>query len=171
MLGGRQDKNGVLGRFFESFKKGVKRVVRDLVRFVDDIHFVTAARRGITNVVAELSNFFDAAIRSRIDFQHIDHFLALRDARAAVALVAGRVGRAFLAVESFGKNARRCGFSHTSRAGEQISVCHFLRGQRIFKRLGDMGLADDVVERLRAVFAGENAVAHAIGPFRRSMRP
>ena len=45
---------------------------RDLVRFVDDEDFVAVARRAVADVLAQLAHFVDAAIRCRVDLDHVD---------------------------------------------------------------------------------------------------
>ena len=42
-------------------------------------------------------------------------------------------------------------------------------GDRVLERRGDVRLADEIVERLRPIFARENLVAHAINLVPRRM--
>src|SRR5436309_15130304 len=77
VLGRGQDKHGVLGRLFESFKKSIKGVVGDLMRLIDNSDLVAAAGGRVTHVFAQLADLFDAAVGGGVNLQNIDHLLAL----------------------------------------------------------------------------------------------
>ena len=57
------------------------------------------------------------------------------------------------AIEAFGENPGDGGFAGAARADEEVGVGNAVLGDRIGQRLGDMLLADNVGETLRAVFA------------------
>jgi len=64
-------------------------------------------------------------------------------------------------IERFGENAGRRSFPCPAWPDKKVGVGQPILFDRILKRAGDVGLTDDIVERLGSVFAGENLVAHS----------
>src|SRR5688572_21283917 len=102
-LRGRQDKFYRRRRLLKSFQKSIERIFRDLVHFVDDVDFEAAVRRLIANVLDDLADLIDTAVRGAVDFENIDR-VALRDLPAVTALAAGRRGRALITVDRLGQD-------------------------------------------------------------------
>lgn len=65
-----------------------------------------------------------------------------------------------LAVQRHRENACDGGFADAAVAAEDISVGDAALFESIQKRTGDVLLPNDIAEKLRAVFAGENLVGH-----------
>ena len=64
------------------------------------------------------------------------------------------------AVQSFGKDARRCRFPGPTGPGEEVGVGHMVLCYLPGEGRGDMGLAYDVFEGLRPVFPVESLIIH-----------
>ena len=60
------------------------------------------------------------------------------------------------AVDGLGEDARAGGFAHTPWAAEEIGVCEFLPCDGVFEGCGDVALAHNRFEGLRAVFASRD---------------
>jgi hypothetical protein len=67
----------------------------------------------------------------------------------------------FSQLSAFGQDARRRGLPRAARADENVSVRQPVVLDRIAQGPRDVILPDDIVERLGAILAGENRVAHA----------
>src|SRR6266567_3884691 len=97
--------------------------------------------------------------RGRVDFNYIE-----RSPRCnlftGIAFSAGLRRRSFHAIQGFCQNARRCGFSNSARAGENVRVCYAIILDRVFQRLGYVLLSDKILEPLRAPLARYDLVAH-----------
>ena len=158
-LGGGHHEDDVVGRLFEGFEEGVEGGVGDLVGFVEDVDLVLVARGAVAGGVAELADFVDAAVGGGVDFDDVDG-VALADFEAGLAVVAG-LGRGALggadgvaAVEGRGEDAGDGGFADAAVAGEDVAVGDAVLRERVEQGAGDVVLADDVGEAVRAVFAG-----------------
>ncbi len=64
------------------------------------------------------------------------------------------------AIERLCQDARSRRFTCPARPDKKVGVGQAILLDRILERAGDVGLPDDIVERLGSVFAGENLVAH-----------
>ena len=73
-FGGAKDEDDPLGRLFERLQQRVERFGGDLVRFVDDEDLVAVARRAVADVLPQLAHLVDAAIRGRVDLDHVDAY-------------------------------------------------------------------------------------------------
>jgi hypothetical protein len=81
-------------------------------------------------------------------------FLRLRIVLGKIDL--GAVG----AIEALGENAGDGGLARAARPDEEVGVGDALLGNGVGQGLGDVLLADDVLEPLRAVFARYDLVRH-----------
>ncbi len=70
-----------------------------------------------------------------------------------------------VAVQAFGEDAGDGGFAGAARAAKQIGVRDALLLDGVGERLGDVFLADDVGETLRAVLSGYDLICHKIFSF------
>ena len=138
------------------------------MHFVDDVDLELALGRRITNVVAQLAHLFDAVVARAVDLEHVET-VAAGDFLAAVAYAAGCDGRPVNAIERFGQDARGRGFADSARPDEKIGVREPILLDRVLQRPRDVLLADEIVERLRAVFSRKNLVAHAPNLVRRGL--
>ena len=152
-LGRGEDELHMLGRLFERLEERVERLLREHVDFVDDVNLEPRAAGPHGDVLAELADFVDAAVAGAVDLEHVD-VVAGGDALADLALAAGRGRRAAFAVEALGENAGGGGLAHAAGAGEQIGVPDAVAGDGALQRLGDVLLADQLVEPSAADSAG-----------------
>ncbi len=157
-LGGGHHEDDVVGWFLQRLKQGVERRVGDLVGFVEDVDFEAVARGAVAGGVAELADFIDAAVGGGVDFDNVDG-RAGADFEAGVADFAGfgrgAGGRAdgVAAIERAGQNAGDGGFADAAMAGEDVAMGDAVLRERVHQGHGDVVLAGDVGEPLRAVFA------------------
>ena len=159
-LGRGEDELHMLGRLFERLQQRVERLLREHVDFVDDVDLEPRPARPHGDVLPQLANFIDAAVAGAVDLQHVD-VVAGRHAAADVALVARRRRRALHAVERLGENPRGRRLADAAGTGEQIGVPDAVAGDRLLERPGDVLLADQLVERLRPIAAGDDDVLAA----------
>ena len=71
------------------------------------------------------------------------------------------------AIQRLRQNARGRSFSDPARTDKKISVREPVLLDRILQRARDMRLPDEIVERLRPIFARENLITHAPNLMRR----
>ena len=158
-VGGGEEELHVLRRLFEGLEQRVERRRGEHVDFVDDEDFELRRRRHVFDRLAQLADLLDAVVARAVNFQHV-HGTALGD------LLAARVGvvevhlRAGGAVEALGEDAGDGGFAGAARAAEQVGVRDAVLRDGVGERLGDVLLADDIREPLRAIFAGDDLVTH-----------
>ena len=152
-IGRAHDENNMARRFFKRLKQRIEGRNGEHVHFVDDINLVATARGRILNAADNLlAHVIDARAACRIEL--ID--VGVDAGRNGLALLARAVGRrrwTLLAQKRFGKQASRRGLTRSSRPAKQVSVANFILLDGVFERTLDMGLAHDVFECLRAIFA------------------
>ena len=83
------------------------------------------------------------------------------DLLAVIADSTRRDGRSLNAIERLRQDARGRSFADTARADEKIGMREPVLLDRVFQRLRDMILSDQIVKSLRPIFPGKNLVAHA----------
>jgi len=148
-------------RLFERFQQRVERFLGEHVHLVDDVDLVTAFRRRVAHVVAQLAHVIDTAVARAIDLDHVEA-VARGDLRAVIALSAWRDRRAVDAIERLCQNSRSRSFADAPRPDEQIRVSQAVLYDRIFKRARDMRLPHQIVESLRPIFSGKYLVTHTL---------
>jgi hypothetical protein len=156
---GGEDEDDAFGRLFECLQKGVGCFVGELVSFIENHDFVAARRRRVANHFAELANLINAAIGGGVDFENVERSAGGNFA-AGVARVVGLGGGAFHAVEGLREDSRRGGFAHAANAGKDVGVGDAIRFDGVRERLGDVLLADNLSECLRAIFSSDDFIAH-----------
>ena len=156
---GGEDEDDAFGRLFECLQKGVGCFVGKLVSFVEDYDFVAARGRSVTNHFAEFANLVDAAIGGGVNFENVERSAGGNFA-AGIAGVVGLGGGAFHAVERLGEDPRRSGFAHAADTEKNVGVSDAIRFDGVRERLGDVLLADNFDERLRAIFPSDYFIAH-----------
>ena len=132
------------------------------MRLVEDDDFVAAPGGRVADHFAQLANLVDAAIRRRVDFDHIER-IPQTDFSARVALVARFRGGALHAIERFGEDARRRRLPHAARAGKNVGVRHAAGLNGIGERASNVPLPDNVRKCLRPPFSRDDLIAHALG--------
>ena len=70
------------------------------------------------------------------------------------------IGRSVHAIERLGQDARRRGLADAARSDKQVGMREPVLLDRILERARDVRLSDEIVERLRSIFAGKNLIAH-----------
>ena len=160
-FGRGEDELHVRRRLLERLEQRVEGRRRKHVHLVHDVELVAAARRRVLHVVDDdLADLVDLRVRGGVELEHVQA-VARGDLAAAVALAARLDRRALHAVERLREDARGRGLAGAARADEDVSLRQPVLLDRVLERARDVLLADDLVERLRAIFAGENRVAHA----------
>ena len=144
-------------RLFDGLQQRVEGFAGDLVRFVDDENFVAIARGLIADILAQFPHFIDAAIGRRVDFDDVDRS-ARRDFEATRADAAGLIRRAFLAIQASGDDARGGGLSRPALARKDVAVRDAVLRDGIPQSGFDVLLVQDIVKRLRTVFAGDDLI-------------
>ena len=159
VVGGREDEHDVRRRLLQSLEEGVPGLRRQHVDLVDDVDLVVVARGGVAHRFAQLAHGVDAAVAGAVDLQHVDR-PALGDLQAGGAGVARRGSRPVDAVQRLGHEPRDGRLADPAQTREQVGVVDALAGDGVPEGRDDRLLADHVLERLRAVLACEDLVAH-----------
>ena len=158
-IGGREQELHVRRRLLERLQQRVEGVRRQHVHFVDQVDLVASARRRVLHVVEQLARVVDLGARGRVDFEQVDETAGV-DVDTGRALAARRRRHAGLAVQRLGEDAGDGRLADAARAGEQERVVDAARIERVGERAADVVLTDELVERARAPFAGEDEVTH-----------
>ena len=156
---GGENEDNAFGRLFESFQQRVRGFVGELVRFVEDHDFVAARSGRVADHLAQLADLVNAAVGGGVDFEHVERSAGGNFA-AGVAGVVGLGGGALRAIERFGEDAGGGGLADAADAGKNIGVRDAVRLDGVRERARDVLLPDDVAERLRAIFSGDDFIAH-----------
>ncbi len=151
----------MLGRLFEGLQQRVRRVGREHVHLVDEIHLVRCREtEAEVHALGECADVVDAVVRRRVELEEVEE-TTFCDAHAVVAHTAGvAVGCAIEAVERLGEDARAGGLARAARTGEEVGVADALVAHRVAQRGRDVRLTDHVGEPLWAVLAVERLVRH-----------
>ncbi len=155
LFGGGQDEDGVGRRFFERLEQGVEGGRGEHVDFVDDVDFVAAVAGGEVDLVAQVADVVDAGIAGGVDLDQVEEagFVdGQTDGTAIVGAVGGVLGGA---VDGLGQQAGHGGLARATRAAKEVGVTHAADGDAGLQRVGDVFLADDLVEPGRSPFAIE----------------
>ena len=122
LLRGGQDEDGVCRRFLQGFEESIERRLGEHVNLVDDIHAVLSHLRRHLHLLHEGFDVLHGVVGGGIQFMDAVGS-ALLEAYAGFAFPAGlhvrpRIG----AVDHFGENTRRGGFTHATRAAEKVCM-------------------------------------------------
>src|SRR5262249_25840792 len=131
--------------------------------FVDDVHLESAAGGAVLAVLDQLADVVDAGIAGGVDLDHVD-VIAARDAEAGRAFAAGLGRRALfagLAVRGLGEDAGHRCLAGATGAAEEVGVGDSAGSDRLLERLGNVVLADDLVEGGGAIAASQDGVRHS----------
>ena len=167
-FGRGEDELGVRRRLFQRLEQRVERRSRQHVHLVEDVDLVARAHRRVADRIIDLANVVDAVMGGGIHLDHVE-MPALHDGRAVHAELrhrdrrpGDRAVRQFV-VERTCQDAGRGGLADAADAGEDPG----LRDARSLERIRDRAhhgvLADQIVESLRPVLAGQHPVAAARG--------
>ena len=103
----------------------------------------------------DLADLFDLRVGGGVDFEDV-HVAALGDLDARIADAARIGGRPGDAVQPARQDAGGRGLADAARPREHERLRDPFGGDRVAQGLRDAALADDVIEPLRAPFAGDN---------------
>jgi len=117
------------------------------MHLINDVDFKAALGRLIPDVLDNLSNLVDAAIRGAVDLVNIE-WTPSRDLGAMAALVAGIRGGAALAIQGLRQDSRRGRLAHAPHTGKEVGMGDATRRYGIPQNTGDVGLADDIFKAL-----------------------
>ena len=148
----REDELDVLGRLLDELEQRIEALVRDHVGFVDDEDLVAVAHRREGGALAQVAGVVDAAVRGRVDLDHVERAGAAGgQLTARFALATRGVRGALRAVQAAREDARRGGLAASARPGEQVRVRHAIRAQRRLERLRHVFLADHLIKGVGAI--------------------
>src|SRR5690606_18092399 len=105
LFGGGEDKNGMLGRFFQGFQKSIESRCRKHVHLIDNIDFVFSDLWRDSHLINQTSDVVHRIIGSSISLKNIE---------SKILIFFGVLG----SVDSFGQNPGTSGFSNSARPGE-----------------------------------------------------
>ena len=151
-FGRRKDELDVLGRLLDELEQRIEALVRDHVGLINDEDLVAVTHRRESGALAQVAGVVDAAVRGRVDLDHVERAGAAGGQLAArFALAARGVRGALRAVQTAREDARRGGLAASARPGEQIRVRHAIRAQRRLERLRHVFLADHLIKGVGAI--------------------
>ncbi len=161
-FGGREQEFHMFRRFLKSLEQGIERAFGKHVNFVDDVDFVTSRHRRVAHRVDDLAHIVHAGVRGGVHLDDVD-MPAFGNRPARLADPAGLDRRLPLpirpdAVQGLGDQPRGRGLSHSADTGEQECVSNPAALDGVGESLYHRVLPNQLVERLRAIFAGENAI-------------
>ena len=151
-LGGREDEDGVRRRLLERLQKGVERLGRQLVGFIDDIDLVLPHRGSEAHLVPKVPHLVDAAVGRGVDLDEVEK-TALPDRDAALAPVAGLAILGVRAVHRLRDEAGDRGLPGPANARQEVGMGDLSVRDRVPERPGDVLLTDDRGEGLGTVAA------------------
>jgi len=129
--------------------------------FVNNIDLEPRACRAIDGILTKLANLLYSVVCRAVDLDDVD-ILADVYCNTTVALATWLCGGLLggKAVECFCQHPRHRCFADSPGARKKIGVCHPAGLYRVFERLSDGVLADDIIEALRPVFSCKNGISH-----------
>src|SRR5579871_1143115 len=127
------------------------------MRFIDNEDFIAVARRPVADTFAQLAHLVNAAIRSRVDLNHI-HGVSSGHLQAACAHSARRGCRTLHAIQAARQYPGYGGFTCPALTGKNVAVCEPPLRNRILDGGSDMLLPDKLGKRLRPILPGDNLV-------------
>ncbi len=151
-LGGGEDELQVRRRLLDQLQQGVEALRGHHVRLVDDVDLVAALDRREERPLAQIPRVVDTTVRRGVDLDHVDTAgPAAGEVGAGLADPARLGDRALLAVDRTSQDPGAGGLATPARPGEQVGVVDPVVAQRVPQWRGDVILADDLGERLRAI--------------------
>ena len=164
-LGGGEHEHHARRRLLENLEQRIPRLAGEHVCLVHDVDLVAIAGRGrIHRAFAQIACIVHAAVRRRVDLDHVQRGAATPDAcagAAGAARLAVVTQLAVLAVERHGEHASQRGLTSAARPAEQVAMRHTIARDRTFERVRHVCLHGDLREVLRSVLSGERN--HGLG--------
>ncbi len=155
----RKDELHEVRRLLERLQERVEGLGREHVDLVDDVDLALAGEGRELDILAQGPDLVDAPVRGPVDLDHVEA-AALGDLRARRARPAGLLGRPLHAIEGLGQDPGAGGLAHPLGPGKKIRLPQPSGAHRVLQGLGDVFLADDLIEILRPPFASKYEVGH-----------
>ena len=133
------------------------------MHFVDDIDFIAAGYRRISDLFAQIADLVHAVVGSGVDLHHVERRGIFQRA-ADFALPARRTVYGRKTVDRPRENARGRGFARSARTAKQVRVPDLIRFDLVDQRSDDMILPDHLVEGFRTVFSVNSRICHIYAP-------
>ena len=159
----------MLGRLLQRLEKGVEGRRGEHVHLIDQVDLVGAAGRRVGRVLSERADTLHAVIARPIDFHHVKA-ASLRDLDTGVAGAARIVRRTVQTIQRFGQYASRGCLANPAGTDKEIGLCKTASLDRVLESAGDVFLTNHLLELLRSVFSGKDAVAHKCMSLLRPLR-
>ena len=153
----REDEHEVRRRLLKDLQQGVERRGAEHMHLVDDIHALAHVGGGEHRLVAQGAHVVHAVVGRGVELDHVEDRPVV-DAAAGGALIARIAVDRMLAVDRLGQDLGAGSLAGAARADEQVGMGQPSRLDLLFQRLGNMLLTDNVVKRLRPVFAVESLI-------------
>ena len=158
-LGRGEEEFHVLRRLLQRLEKGIKGCRGEHVHLVDQVDLIRAASRCVGGILTERADALHAVIARPINLHHIKA-ASLGDLYTGVAGPARIVRRPVQAIQGLGQDARRRGLADPTGTHKEIGLRKSAPLDRILEGASDVLLTDHLLELLRTVFSGKDAVAH-----------
>ena len=129
------------------------------MHLVDVVDFVATLGRRILHGLAQVTNLIDTVVAGTIDLQHVQT-IAFGDLFADWIVRIELNARPAGTIQRLGKDTGRGSLARAAWPHEQISMSQTVLCDGIAERAHHMILTEHIGEGLRAVFTGENLVAH-----------
>ena len=161
-VGRAHDEGHARRRLLEGLEQAVESGLAQHVDLVDDIDLATASDGGVVDAADDLLAYVvHAGAGGSVELYDVG-MLAGGDQAALLAGAVGELAGAGLAHEGLGQQARHGGLAGAARATEEVGVAGAALEDRALEGLDHVALANDLLERLRAVFGVERF--HAAPP-------
>ena len=152
----------MLRRFLQDLQQGVERRCGEHVDLIHNVDPLFHIGGRINRLIPQCPHLIHAVVGGSVQLQHVQK-AAVFDPLTAGALAAGIPVHRVLTVDGLGQDLGAGGLSGAPGAGEQVSVRGPPLRHLLFQGLGDMGLANDVGERLGPPFAVQRLI-HSTPP-------
>src|SRR5260370_3352133 len=131
-----EDELQVRRRLLDELEQGVEALPGHHVRLVHDVDLEAARDGGVKGALAQVTRVVDAAMRGRIDLDHVNAAgTGGRQGDAGCALSARVRGRPLLAVERAREDPGAGSLAAAARAAEQVRMLDSSAAQRLAHRL------------------------------------
>ena len=129
------------------------------MHFIDHIYLVARVRWNHSNIVANLTDIFDAVIGCTINFNHI-HMRTSCDGLTVRTGAAGirRGHRSRCAIQCFRHDTGRCCLPDSTGADKEKRVMDTPRAYRVLQGASDVRLSHHIVKRLWSPLSRQNQI-------------
>ena len=158
LLGGGEDEDWIGGRLFERLEQSIEGPLGEHVHLIDDIDAVLAYLRGYAHLLNESAYVLDGVVARRIQLVDIETALLI-ESHATFTLIAGIVLRRRVeTVDCFCEDTCTSGFTHPSRAAEEIGMRKPVGADGIAQRVSECRLPYHRAKCSRTILACRNYI-------------